>query len=99
MLYKECWARSHPHAEPGDGQYQCAHAMKMALVHLGAELSTAPMMLLTVHDDLVVKASGAIADEVKEMATRVMREKMEGLFPGVPIEVDASICNDWSEKE
>jgi DNA polymerase-1 len=79
-------------------QGSCADGLKLAMVRLAKELPPSTRMIATVHDELVLEAPEAIAEEIKVLTTKVMVEEMSRLFPGLPIEVEAKICNNWGEK-
>ena len=50
------------------------------------------------HDELVVECPDEDAESVRDIVTECMREGMASLFPEVPIEVEARICDCWAEK-
>lgn len=76
----------------------CADGMKSAILRLAKLLPPGAGIVSTIHDELVVEASEADAERVKDLVVTTMREAMEGLFPGVPIEVEARVCRSWGEK-
>jgi DNA polymerase-1 len=76
----------------------CADGLKRAMVRLHHELPREARLISTVHDELIVEAPGQIALEVCEQVRTVMCEAMAGLFPQVPIEVEAHVCSSWAEK-
>ena len=76
----------------------CADGLKRAMVRLHHELPREARLISTVHDELIVEAPGQIALEVCEQVRTVMCEAMAGLFPQMPIEVEAHVCSSWAEK-
>ena len=50
------------------------------------------------HDELIVEVALKHAEAVKKLMEDVMRESAASLYPTVPFEVEAHICEDWSEK-
>ena len=79
-------------------QGTAADGLKKALVRLYAELPPDLLILSCVHDEVVLEASSAGAEEVMGWARAVMVEEMASLLPGVPVEVKDRICANWSEK-
>ena len=55
-------------------------------------------MVSTVHDELIVEAPLKNVEAVKKLMENVMIESAVSLYPTVPFEVEAYICEDWSEK-
>jgi len=76
----------------------CADGLKRAMVRLYHELPREARLISTVHDELIVEAPEQLAPEVCEQVRAVMCEAMAGLFPSVPIEVEAHVCSSWAEK-
>lgn len=79
-------------------QGSCADGMKQALVLLAQRLPTEARLISTVHDEVLVEAPEAIANEVCDLVQATMIEAMAALFPQVPIEVEAGSCANWGEK-
>ena len=79
-------------------QGSCADGLKLAMVRLARELPPSARMIATVHDELVIEAPEAIAEEITILTAKVMTEEMGALFPGLPIEVEAKIVSNWGEK-
>ncbi len=75
-----------------------ADGMKRALVSIALQLPPGAAIVSTVHDEIIVEAPDSLADTVKEILQRIMIEQMAGLYPSVPIEVEASVCQNWGEK-
>ena len=50
------------------------------------------------HDEVIVEVPEAEADAVCSLVRTAMVEAMADLFPQVPIEVEAAVCERWSEK-
>jgi DNA polymerase I-like protein with 3'-5' exonuclease and polymerase domains len=51
-----------------------------------------------VHDEVIVESPDADADAVCALVRESMISAMADLFPQVPIEVEAGVCERWSEK-
>jgi DNA polymerase-1 len=54
-------------------------------------------IVLLVHDEVVVEAPIPLAIEATHLLTEAMREGMEAVVKGVPIEVEAGIYSDWGQ--
>jgi DNA polymerase-1 len=76
----------------------CADGMKKALVQLAAKLPPSSRIVSTVHDEIIVEAPDAEAEEVLQLVKTVMVESMATLYPQVPIEVEAHVCANWGQK-
>lgn len=76
----------------------CADGMKRALVMLAERLPASARLISTVHDEVLVEAPEVIAEQVCLIVQTTMVEAMEVLFPQVPIEVEAGVCEHWGEK-
>ena len=68
------------------------------MVNLAGQLPAGVQMIATVHDELVVLASKAVAERVRELVVSTMIEAMGDILPEVPIEVEAKLCSHWGEK-
>ena len=79
-------------------QGSCADGMKKALLLIAARLPESARLISTVHDEVIVEATEAEAERVLTIVRESMVEAMVELFPQVPIEVEAGVCNKWSEK-
>ncbi len=75
-----------------------ADGMKLALVELAHRLPTGASIISTVHDEVIVEAPAGLADQIRELTQTVMIDLMAGLYPEVPIEVEAHVCRHWGEK-
>jgi DNA polymerase-1 len=75
-----------------------ADGMKLALVDLAPRLPTGAAIISTVHDEVIVEAPSELADQIRELTQTVMIDSMAGLYPEVPIEVEAHVCRHWGEK-
>ena len=75
-----------------------ADGMKLALVDLAHRLPTGAAIISTVHDEVIVEAPAELADQIRELTQTVMIDSMAGLYPEVPIEVEAHVCQHWGEK-
>jgi DNA polymerase-1 len=95
---------------PGEGyclrvnhpvQATAADGMKLAMVELHRQGITP---LLSVHDEVVVEAPERDAEEVQRLIVDTLVNSMyraseqDDDWPTVPIEVEAGIADDWSEK-
>ena len=76
----------------------CADGMKRAIILLASRLPDEAKIISTVHDELILEAENAFANQVKETLESSMREAMADLFPQVPIEVEAKVCLSWGDK-
>ena len=56
------------------------------------------MLVSTVHDELVVECWEQDADGVRSILSESMTEAMAALFPEVPIQAEAFLCNTWADK-
>jgi DNA polymerase-1 len=76
-------------------QGTAADVIKVAMVRLDAALrGTGARMLLQVHDELVVEAPAAAAEDTAALMVRVMGQAVE---IDVPLRVDAGIGRNWAE--
>ena len=72
--------------------------MKRAVVLIASRLPAGSRIISTVHDEVIVEAPEADAEVVCQLVRDSMIEAMAELFSQVPIEVEAGVCNRWSEK-
>ncbi len=75
-----------------------ADVIKTAIIALQAKLPEDTGLVSTVHDELIVEAPLKNAEAIKKLMEDVMIESAVSLYPTVPFEVEAHICEDWSEK-
>jgi DNA polymerase-1 len=75
-----------------------ADVIKTAITGLQAKLPEGAGMVSTVHDELIVEVPLKDAETVKKLVEGVMLESAASLYPTVTFEVEAHICEDWSEK-
>jgi DNA polymerase-1 len=75
-----------------------ADVIKAAIIDLQAKLPEGAGIVSTVHDELIVEAPLKNTEAVKKLMEDVMIESAASLYPDVPFEVEAHICEDWSEK-
>lgn len=54
--------------------------------------------VLCVHDEYIAEVPAARADEARDLVAAIMRDAMASIVTSVPIEVDAKVASDWSEK-
>ena len=76
----------------------CADGMKRALVLIASRLPANSRLISTVHDEVIVESPEADAEVVCAVVRESMISAMTDLFPQVPIEVEAGVCERWSEK-
>jgi DNA polymerase I-like protein with 3'-5' exonuclease and polymerase domains len=76
----------------------CADGMKRALVLIASRLPANSRLISTVHDEVIVESPEADAEAVCAVVRESMISAMTDLFPQVPIEVEAGVCERWSEK-
>lgn len=55
-------------------------------------------ILATVHDEIILEAHESIADEVAKILSDTMVEAGKEFLKLVPIEAEASIGDNWSDK-
>ena len=75
-----------------------ADVIKTAIINFHAKLPKGVGLVSTVHDELIVEVPLKHAEAVKKLMEDVMRESAASLYPDVPFEVEAHICEDWSKK-
>jgi DNA polymerase I-like protein with 3'-5' exonuclease and polymerase domains len=80
-------------------QGSSADGKKRALVRLFAELPPEVKIIGTVHDEAVLEANTTNAHQVAAWATNVMVREMTNLLPGIPVKVEHTICERWSQKQ
>ena len=79
-------------------QGSCADGMKRALVLIASRLPDSASIISTVHDEVIVECNEADGESVLETVRASMVEAMAEILPRVPIEVEAGICSNWSQK-
>ena len=80
-------------------QGACADGLKLALCEIHKALPKDAKIIATVHDEIIVEASEAKAEQVKKLLSKLMVGVFDKLFKKqVPIEVDAKICENWDER-
>ena len=81
-------------------QGACADGLKLALCEIHKALPKDAKVIATVHDEIIVEAPEAQAEQVKKLLPKIMVSVFDKLFKKqVPIEVDAKICENWDENE
>lgn len=76
-------------------QGSAADIIKIAMIRLHEALKPLKaQLLLQVHDELVIEADEAIAEETAELTRSIMEDAMALL---VPLKVDVGIGNHWAE--
>ena len=80
-------------------QGACADGLKLALCEIHKALPKDAKIIATVHEEIIVEASEAKAEQVKKLVSEIMVGVFDKLFnKQVPIEVDAKICEHWGER-
>ena len=72
-----------------------ADGMKLALRLVAERLPTGARIVSTVHDEVIVEAPAALADEDKTLLETAMIEAMRQNFPGMPVVVEATSGPTW----
>ena len=72
--------------------------MKRALVLIASRLPDSSSIISTVHDEVIVECNEADGESVLETVRASMIEAMAEILSRVPIEVEAGICSNWSQK-
>ena len=81
-------------------QGACADGLKLALCEIRKRLPRGVWIIAIVHDEIIVEAPEAKAEQVKKLLAKIMVSIFDKLFKKqVPIEVDAKICENWGENE
>jgi DNA polymerase-1 len=81
-------------------QGACAEGLKLALCEIHKALPKDAKIIAIVHDEIIVEASEAKAEQVKKLLAKIMVNVFDKLFKKqVPIEVEAKICKNWGENE
>jgi len=77
-------------------QGACADGIKLALCEIRKRLPRSVWIIAIVHDEIIVEAPEAKAEQVKNLLEKIMVSVFDKLFKKqVPIEVDAKICENW----
>jgi DNA polymerase-1 len=74
-----------------------ADGLKQALILLASRLPEDAAILSTVHDEIIVECPADQADAVARTMEDAMRQAMTGLYPEIPIEVEAHTGTTWAE--
>jgi len=81
-------------------QGACADGLKLALCEIRKRLPRSVWIIAIVHDEIILEAPEAKAEQVKKLLAKIMVSVFYKLFKKpVPIEVDAKICENWGENE
>jgi DNA polymerase-1 len=82
-------------------QGSAADGLKAGLALLWKTRERAPgaCPVLCVHDELVVECDADRAEQTREWLVDCMVRGMSRVVDQVPIEVEATICRDWSAQE
>jgi DNA polymerase I-like protein with 3'-5' exonuclease and polymerase domains len=81
-------------------QGACADGLKLALCEVHKALPKDAKLIATVHDEIIVEAPEAQAEQVRKLLAKIMVSVFDKLFKKqVLIEVDAKICENLGENE
>jgi DNA polymerase I-like protein with 3'-5' exonuclease and polymerase domains len=81
-------------------QGACADGLKLALCEVHKALPKDAKLIATVHDEIIVEAPEAQAEQVRKLLAKIMVSAFDKLFKKqVLIEVDAKICENLGENE
>jgi DNA polymerase-1 len=80
-------------------QGSSADGLKQALVRLFAELPPGVKIIGTAHDEVILEADPDDAPRVENWAANVMVQEMAKLLPGIPVKIEHTICERWSQKQ
>ena len=75
-----------------------ADVLKVAMVKLASILPSDAHLVATVHDELILDVPQEQAIELCDITRTVMEDAFKGVFPDLPIEVEAKVCANWGEK-
>ena len=75
-----------------------ADGIKKAMINIAGKLPSGAAVVSTVHDELIVEAPEADAVAICELVRAEMIAAMVELFPQVPVDVEAHVCDNWGEK-
>ncbi len=79
-------------------QGTAAEGFKLAMMRLHTRLPALEARgLLCVHDEYIAEAPAAHAEQVRERVVEEMTAGMRAVTPDVPIEVEATVCDNWEE--
>jgi DNA polymerase-1 len=77
-----------------------ADGLKLALCEIRKRLPRSVWIIAIVHDEIIVEAPKAKAEQVKKLLAKIMVGVFDKLFEKqVRIEVSAKICENWGENE
>ena len=80
-------------------QGACSDGLKLALCEIHHALPKDAEIIAAVHDEIIVEAIEAQAEQVKKLLSKLMVGVFDKLFKKqVAIEVDAKICENWGER-
>jgi DNA polymerase I-like protein with 3'-5' exonuclease and polymerase domains len=80
-------------------QGTAADGLKRFLVRLFRELPSGVLIVGTAHDEVILEVDRASAPEIQAWAKGVIIEEMGKLLPGMPVAVESTICDNWSQKK
>ena len=74
-----------------------ADAVKEAMIAIDRKLGSSGVIILNLHDELVVEAVEAQAEDVARLVETEMVRALERVLPGVPVEAKARVTKDLSK--
>jgi DNA polymerase-1 len=78
-------------------QGSCADGMKLAIIEVARTLPAGAGIVSTVHDELIIEAPDACAEEAKQIVELKMIAAMREIFPEVPITVEVTVGSEWTK--
>ena len=69
-----------------------ADAVKEAMIAVAAQLGSAGVVILNLHDELVAEVHESSANEISVMLQREMERSFFRAIPGVPVKSEIRIC-------
>lgn len=75
-----------------------ADGMKQAIILVCQCIPQGARVVSTVHDELIIECPDGLSNRCRAIVSAAMEEAMAGLYPEVPIEVEANVCQNWGEK-
>jgi DNA polymerase I len=80
-------------------QGSCADLIKAAMIKTTSVLPNEVRLVATVHDELIFDAPADMAGHYCRVIKQAMIDAFTNMFgTGVPVEVDAKVCANWSDK-
>lgn len=75
----------------------CADGIKLAIIEIARALPAEAGIVSTVHDELIIEAPDACAEEAKQIVESKMVAAMREIFPEVPITVEVTVASTWTK--